>query len=466
MQVSPNANNQYVLLVGDDDLAFDIERIALEEVFRGPIQTATTIAQAMAILQQNPFPLLVVAEHSMQNTNATVIDKFLKERESTSQLVVCTGSSTAEIHPLYSVSCKFLKKSHILNPLMEIMQDVMQQAQGQLQEHKPVIASPEYCAVQISNLVRVGIINFDLYVKLSESKFIKILNRDSVFDPRDASKFTAKKISHLYIQAADKKKLLEEFQKNLNQLEQKTDHSTAEKMNHTHEANDLVRNLYQAFGWSDEIQAIAQKSIESAMSVIFQNPQLMDLLLLHTQQKDSYVASHSSTLVYVSCGIARYLDWVSDYSFSKLCVAAYLHDITLTPSQEINIQKLNVEAVGAEDAEGELADYMKHPSKSALVLDNKNNMPPDVDKIIYQHHERPDGRGFPEGLTAKKIHPLAALFIVAEDLVLYLEKCNDVAAGVAKFITTRKEIYHSGHFKKILDAIEENLPAAEAKMAS
>ena len=43
-----------------------------------------------------------------------------------------------------------------------------------------------------------------------------------------------------------------------------------------------------------------------------------------------------------------------------------------------------------------------------------SEIPPDVDNIIIQHHERPDGRGYPNGLRGDDI-PLAARIVHVAD---------------------------------------------------
>ena len=86
-------------------------------------------------------------------------------------------------------------------------------------------------------------------------------------------------------------------------------------------------------------------------------------------------------------------------------------------------------------------------------------MPPDVDSIIAQHHERPDGSGFPRGLTHLRIGPLATVFIVAHDIVTYLFD-NDIAGAnvekgldLDKFIEQKSKTYQMGTFKKVIAVV-------------
>jgi hypothetical protein len=72
-----------------------------------------------------------------------------------------------------------------------------------------------------------------------------------------------------------------------------------------------------------------------------------------------------------------------------------------------------------------------------------------------EHHERPDGTGFPRGLFHHQIAPLSALFIIAHDLLGYfLQKGKDT--NMEEFIDTRAGLYTQGMFKKIFKAIEKD----------
>ena len=74
---------------------------------------------------------------------------------------------------------------------------------------------------------------------------------------------------------------------------------------------------------------------------------------------------------------------------------------------------------------------------------------------VLQHHERPDGRGFPSGIDHTRFTPLSALFVIAEDLVGALEArpSDDLRAIVHDFVESRTDYYRQGAFKKILSTI-------------
>ena len=57
------------------------------------------------------------------------------------------------------------------------------------------------------------------------------------------------------------------------------------------------------------------------------------------------------------------------------------------------------------------------PSEGVKLLENKKVLGTDaVYSVVEQHHEYMDGTGYPKGLVKEKIHPLARLCQIADEL--------------------------------------------------
>lgn len=66
--------------------------------------------------------------------------------------------------------------------------------------------------------------------------------------------------------------------------------------------------------------------------------------------------------------------------------------------------------------EAEWVEMRKHPLRGAqiLVSTNGDSYVQDLFPFVLQHHERPDGSGYPRGLTTPLIHPLSRIVIIAD----------------------------------------------------
>ncbi len=124
------------------------------------------------------------------------------------------------------------------------------------------------------------------------------------------------------------------------------------------------------------------------------------------EAKDPYTRGHSEVVAQYSVKIARVLGF-SEERMEELRQMCLLHDIG-----KIGVipDVLEKEGVPSKD---ELQMVRKHP----LIGDNivqPLNLPLEIRSIIRNHHERFDGRGYPDGLVGDQI-PLEARIIAVAD---------------------------------------------------
>lgn len=94
----------------------------------------------------------------------------------------------------------------------------------------------------------------------------------------------------------------------------------------------------------------------------------------------------------------------------ELAIAGLFHDIGL--------DRLNVEVSVFDIQDLEAADrayYLSHPKRSVTMLKEKRvTLMPKIVELIEKHHERIDGKGFPDSLPEHKIPPEAHLLAYAD----------------------------------------------------
>jgi len=103
-----------------------------------------------------------------------------------------------------------------------------------------------------------------------------------------------------------------------------------------------------------------------------------------------------------------------------------------------------------------LEDFKLHPLRAAELVARIGDVPPDTDAIIKHHHERPDGSGFPQGITAQYFAPLTALFIMAHDYVDAALNSPGIVP-IDEFFKKNKFRYNTGSFRKIYKSLEDKL---------
>lgn len=142
-----------------------------------------------------------------------------------------------------------------------------------------------------------------------------------------------------------------------------------------------------------------QEQIEGLMGIKLSLLSLMDL-------KDSYTEGHSRHVRDLTRQFVEYLK-LSSTEIEEITTAAELHDIG-----KIGLPDSILKANGKLDEE-ELREIKKHPLHGANSIKSLKGFE-NVAKIIRNHHERHDGTGYPDGLSAEQI-PLGSKILSIVD---------------------------------------------------
>jgi len=123
--------------------------------------------------------------------------------------------------------------------------------------------------------------------------------------------------------------------------------------------------------------------------------------------KDKYTEGHSVRVGKYTEIIARELGW-GENEIEGAAVAGYLHDVgKLTVERNIINAPYRINAK-------ESAELNKHPSVGYEILAPIHHPYADVPLAAKYHHERLDGRGYPDGLVDKEIPYIAKIVNLAD----------------------------------------------------
>ena len=123
--------------------------------------------------------------------------------------------------------------------------------------------------------------------------------------------------------------------------------------------------------------------------------------------KDVYTKHHSQRVAKYSVAIARELGW-DEHDVEGIYVAGYLHDVgKLVISNEI----LNKKTPFTPE---EMAEMKRHSFLSYKIISHIKFPWKDVEKIVKHHHERPDGKGYPDALTHGDLSEGAKVLALAD----------------------------------------------------
>jgi putative nucleotidyltransferase with HDIG domain len=147
--------------------------------------------------------------------------------------------------------------------------------------------------------------------------------------------------------------------------------------------------------------------------------------------KDAYTQNHSHRVAKYSAAIARELGW-NDHDIEGIYVAGYLHDVGKLAISNDLLNKVTP------FTPEELAEIRKHSTLSHSITSKINFPWKNVEDMVWHHHERLDGHGYPDALAREalsdgvRIMTLADSFDAMTSQRPYREKM-DVQTALTEF---------------------------------
>ncbi len=176
----------------------------------------------------------------------------------------------------------------------------------------------------------------------------------------------------------------------------------------------LVANKPSSFGSEDEACLAILAGFIGPMIV---NHQLMrqvrqgytgavEALVKAIEANDPYTRGHSERVALYAVAIAREMGFTSE-QIEEVRIGAMLHDVG-----KIGVPQSILNKAG-KLTDDEWVAVKDHPRVAAQILDPFNTSK-DVLAMVYHHHERYDGKGYPAGLKGNDI-PLTARILKVAD---------------------------------------------------
>jgi hypothetical protein len=277
------------------------------------------------------------------------------------------------------------------------------------------------------------------YLKLNypNETFMDILN-----------KLQAKGVEDAYVSQADCDKILLGMSTTLNSKSFNDSGTTDEvRLQQTEDVANVAKQFMRSFGVNKEAVEALKAANEKAMVMVKEAPGI-HAFLKRFRGKCSEEYLKSCLTNFLVAKVLGKFPWKSQQIIQKTMFAGMLCDVMLLPGDFEEVRRF-------EHGEAAISDRVRqHASDVSQMLRKKKELiPMETITIIEQHHERPDGKGFPVGITLSRFNQLSAIFIVSQR---YIEKLSDLHFDFTKrheIIQSLKEVYVGGSFDKAMEAL-------------
>lgn len=297
----------------------------------------------------------------------------------------------------------------------------------------------------------------DIYLKLSSDKYVKVANANE--DSKAVlEKYQAKGVEFVFLESeqftqfAQKVRLA--LQKKMLESNQATTvEPVVQKAKVLSSAHDILKNIIASGKIDEESKELAKEMTKETTKLITHTKIIDKFMEFKKNCSDEYM--HALATSFVACLMIDDFDWPSSQQIKeKVVMAAMLCDIALKPEDFFAMK------MSKGDKDKLSTKILNHPLESADLVGNDSKfISPESLTIIKQHHERPNGKGYPKGIGHQIISPLTAVYIVANTFTerMFDENFNDEHKGerMQNIVSGMRERYSVGGFRKPFEALNK-----------
>lgn len=259
----------------------------------------------------------------------------------------------------------------------------------------------EYLAVPVSSLLHRKASLSDLFIRLASNKMIKVAHKGGSIDVERIERFGEKNIQYLYVHRTEFASIVSDLVRGAEHLTGLTQVPTDLKIMKFFNIAESVYTELLNLPISDESLGRAIRLSTEISTSLREKPDFSKLVKSVVSMGDEF-SRHSLGSVVMSNLLVTQLSWSSPKLLAPVTMGAFFHDIGLKELPEALWFKNRLE-MNREEA----LLWETHPALGVKMLNSISFITPDVLRIVQEHHEVPNGTGYPGKLRLDRIFPMA-----------------------------------------------------------
>jgi len=315
------------LIIDDEEDIRDIVEMSLTGFSLFNMSHAESGQDAISKIKQNTYDL-IICDFNMANGSGGDVYKFLLENHILTKYVLCSSDLPTK-HSIFS-DTRYLfhniEKPNISKGINELVQKLM--------AFKEVIINIaiDYEAIPTRIIYKIGTTPCDVFIKINDNKFVKILKKGEALDEADYVKYEQKQLKNFYLESKSVEEFKKEFESNVFRKLSLQDTSDSGVFSISSGIN-LLNSYVCEYGFNHNISRAIEDSSRTMAEIVSKNRQLDILFKKLFDNNESYIAKHSILLSVFAPLLARQLKWSNRIMNDKLVIASLFHDITLRVDQ-------------------------------------------------------------------------------------------------------------------------------------
>ena len=180
-----------ILIVEDEEEAREVIVFIVNSKIKATIYESANGQDAIEKIKEIKDFDLVICDYRMPELNGDVVYKYIKDNKLNIPYVLCSADSPTTIEAFKDEKIfGFIIKPFISKGISDIICTLF---------NDKTIEVPEYVPLSSSLFKSIPIYPSDLYIKLSDSKYVKVFNKGSTYDEEELKRYKTRGVEHLYV---------------------------------------------------------------------------------------------------------------------------------------------------------------------------------------------------------------------------------------------------------------------------
>lgn len=308
--------------------------------------------------------------------------------------------------------------------------------------------SEDLVRLKISHLIRFAdsFAGVEIHLFIN-GKYVKLNYANEQFTDI-LRKLQQKEMEEVYVNQSDCKKVLEQIQTSMQPKSfydpKTTDQQRIETLDKSHE---VAKSIINKLGVDKQTIEIMKTVNQKSMAMLQESPSIF-AFIKNFKKNCSEEFMMAIITGYLTSLVIEKFPWKSVQVKEKAALASILCDITLKKEDFALLKDHYLTGT-------ELPPHVaNHPTEVVNLLGKKKELiPTETMTIIEQHHELPDGSGFPLGIELGRFNQLSTIFIICQRFTEMLFAENFDYNKRSEIITKLQHRYHGRNFDKALGAL-------------
>ncbi len=251
-------------------------------------------------------------------------------------------------------------------------------------------------------------LKFDVYIRRTETSYTKIFSKDDVIDRERVAQYRKKGVASFYVEEGDYaiyclyvEKIGDVLAKSVGSFSPEESSAFIKEL-----VNFSMHEIIQNQKVDERIVKTAGNVVSACVDNLNSNPKSF-IKILSLMSNQPYIVKHSIAVSLFSVMLAKKYGIESETTISLIGLGGFLHDVGVG---QLTFDPEDVEILTPEQRR----EVWRHPELGRQQLDQVKGVRTEVLQIVTQHHEQPNGRGYPNGLVGLNIFLPARIVSIAD----------------------------------------------------